>query len=211
MNVKTFLENIRTVVKANKQATAGNLVMLLNPKIRGWANYHRHVVSKAIFNRVDDAIFSLLWWWCKRRHPGKSRQWVRSKYFTTVGGNNWVFFGELKRMNGEQWCKRRHPNKSRRWVKEKCFTTVGGDNWVFRGELKMGRKESRPVTLPRAANVPIVRHVLIRLDANPYDLRYRAYFAARNAPGGKVRSAKGSTADIARRIDPTLPQARVWP
>jgi RNA-directed DNA polymerase len=101
-NVKTFLENLRTVVKANKQATAGNLVMLLNPKIRGWANYHRHVVSKAIFNRVDDAIFSLLWWWCKRRHPGKSRQWVRSKYFTTVGGNNWVFFGELKRMNGER-------------------------------------------------------------------------------------------------------------
>ncbi|HTE17023.1 MAG TPA: group II intron maturase-specific domain-containing protein [Armatimonadota bacterium] len=24
--------------------------------IRGWANYHRHVVSKRIFSKVDDAI-----------------------------------------------------------------------------------------------------------------------------------------------------------
>ena len=31
--------------------------MQLNPVIRGWANYHRHVASKRTFHTVDHAIF----------------------------------------------------------------------------------------------------------------------------------------------------------
>jgi len=34
------------------------LIDQLNPKIRGWANYHRHVVSKHTFGHVDRNIFS---------------------------------------------------------------------------------------------------------------------------------------------------------
>src|SRR6266851_607420 len=44
-NIHAFLGHIREMVKANKQATAGHLIAQLNPVIRGWANYHRHVVS----------------------------------------------------------------------------------------------------------------------------------------------------------------------
>jgi len=29
------------------------MFLTLNPVIRGWANYHRHVVSKDIFSSVD--------------------------------------------------------------------------------------------------------------------------------------------------------------
>jgi RNA-directed DNA polymerase len=36
-NMHAFLEDIRKVIKANKQATAGNLIAQLNPKIGGWA------------------------------------------------------------------------------------------------------------------------------------------------------------------------------
>lgn len=95
-NVATFLRGIWEVVKANVGATAGHLVLCLNPKIRGWANYHRHVVSKIIFSQVDHAIFEMLWRWAKRRHPKKSRHWVREKYFTTVGSDHWVFFGDVR-------------------------------------------------------------------------------------------------------------------
>lgn len=45
-NVKTFLGKVRQLVKANAQATAVNLIAQLNPMIRGWANYHRHVMSQ---------------------------------------------------------------------------------------------------------------------------------------------------------------------
>ena len=104
-NVASFLANIREVVKGNKGAMAGNLVMLLNPKIKGWAMYHRHICAKETFGQVDSAIFKTLWQWCVRRHPDKGKRWVARKYFTTVegegGGNQWVFFGKVERTKGE--------------------------------------------------------------------------------------------------------------
>ena len=43
---------------------------------------------------MNNAIFKALWQWAKRRHSKKNGQWVMKKYFTRVGGDNWVFFGE---------------------------------------------------------------------------------------------------------------------
>jgi len=94
-NVATFLAKVREVIKVGKQPTAGMLIVALNPIIRGWANYHRHVVSKQTFKRVDHAIFQALWRWARRRHPSKGARWVRSKYFRTVGNQHWVFSGEV--------------------------------------------------------------------------------------------------------------------
>jgi RNA-directed DNA polymerase len=93
-NVRAFLSKVREVIKSNPTITAGELIRILNPKIRGWAQYHKHVVSKATYNRVDHMIFQALRRWTKRRHRNKSCQWIKSKYFKTVGGDNWVFFGE---------------------------------------------------------------------------------------------------------------------
>ena len=104
-NVASFLANVREVVKANKTATAGNLIVQLNPKIKGWAMYHRHQCAKDTFSYVDNAIFNTLWRWCMRRHPGKGKRWIARKYFTTVagdhGGGQWVFYGDTVRTNGE--------------------------------------------------------------------------------------------------------------
>ena len=99
-NVQTFLETIRAVIKANQRATAYGLIAQLNPKIRGWANYHRHVCSKETFRRVDNAAFHSLWRWAKRRHPKKSRRWVAGRYFSRLGGRSWRFFGD-RRENGQ--------------------------------------------------------------------------------------------------------------
>ena len=99
-NVKAFLQKIRTTIKAHKSARAGDLIEKLNPMIRGWAVYHRHQVSKRIFTQADSAIFQALWKWAKRRHPGKSKQWIKEKYFQTKGDRNWVFTGEVLRPDG---------------------------------------------------------------------------------------------------------------
>ncbi len=101
-SVRTVLGKVRQIVKDNKQATAGNLILHLNPLIRGWARYHRHVVSKATFRAVDNAIFDALWRWAKRRHPQKSRQWVRNKYVRTRGDNQWAFWGAVRGAKGTQ-------------------------------------------------------------------------------------------------------------
>jgi RNA-directed DNA polymerase len=100
-SVKTLLDKVRQLVKDNKQATAGHLIWRLNPLIRGWALYHRHVVSKATFSRVDGAIFKVIWRWARRRHPKKGRRGIRNKYFRTHGSRQWVFSGAIRGAQGQ--------------------------------------------------------------------------------------------------------------
>jgi len=44
--VRDFLDDIRETIKSNATAKTENLIRILNPKIRGWANYYAHVCSK---------------------------------------------------------------------------------------------------------------------------------------------------------------------
>ena len=92
-NVGTFLKGIRRIIKDAHGVSAADLIDQLNPKIRGWANYHRHVVSKRTFGRVDYTLFSSLWKWARRRHPNKSPRWFKPKYFDRRVNRDWSFFG----------------------------------------------------------------------------------------------------------------------
>src|ERR1700758_3391060 len=100
-SVKTFLNGVRETIRAALGSTAADLIRELNPKIRGWANYHRHVVSKRIFGRVDHEIFSCLWRWARRRHPNKALRWIKGKYFERCGARDWSFFGETYDEQGQ--------------------------------------------------------------------------------------------------------------
>lgn len=101
-SIKSLLEKVQRIVRANRQAKTENLIRLLNPIIRGWAQYHRHVVSKAIFNAVDHSIFKILWRWARRRHHNKSAKWIQKKYFCTRKGRNWVFFSKVENSQGKE-------------------------------------------------------------------------------------------------------------
>lgn len=100
-NVKAFLVKVRTRIKQSRDLTAGELIAELNPLIRGWALYHRHVVSKAVFHAVDHEIFQAIWAWAQRRHRNKTRWWIKDKYFPDTGPNRWVFTGVLKDEEGQ--------------------------------------------------------------------------------------------------------------
>jgi RNA-directed DNA polymerase len=89
-NVKSFLNEVRKIIKDNGSARAENVIGKLNPKIRGWANYHRHIVAAKTFNYVDMHIFKSIWRWARRRHPNKGKEWIRKKYFSK-GSHNWTF------------------------------------------------------------------------------------------------------------------------
>lgn len=101
-NVKSHLGKIREVIKANKSAKQVNLIKLLNPILRGWANYHCHIVAKETFARNDQRVWLMLWRWAVRRHPNKGARWVKDKYFKTRGSRNWVFTATEKRNDGTQ-------------------------------------------------------------------------------------------------------------
>ena len=102
-NTKRFLDNIRGVMKKNATVKQEELIDKLNPKIRGWANYHRHVVAKETFSYVDYHIYNALQDWCQRRHNKKSKWRISKKYFHRIGTRNWVFAaktesGEMKEL-----------------------------------------------------------------------------------------------------------------
>jgi RNA-directed DNA polymerase len=95
-NVLAFLENVRTLIKKNATAKTENLIHLLNPKLRGWANYYRHGVSSETFSLVDHNIFQAIRTWARRRHPNKGSNWIDKKYFCQIEYDNWVFNAGMK-------------------------------------------------------------------------------------------------------------------
>jgi len=99
-SVKRFLKDIREFIKTNVSATTEQLIRQLNSKLRGWANYYRHVVSKRTFNHVDTQVFWALMAWIKRRHPNKSAHWKKHRYFRRDGLRQWVFFTLIRDKTG---------------------------------------------------------------------------------------------------------------
>jgi RNA-directed DNA polymerase len=92
-NVQAFLAEIKTTIRENLHTSVEELLKQLNPKIRGWALFHRSSASKEIFNYVDYRIFCELEHWMRRRHPSKSLSWCYKKYFTRVGNRGYVLQG----------------------------------------------------------------------------------------------------------------------
>jgi RNA-directed DNA polymerase len=90
-NTHAFLEKVRRIINMNKSVAQAKLIGMLNPVIRGWANYHRHITAADAFKRMDHEIGGHLWQWAKRRHPDKPRQWVKERYFHTIVRRTWVF------------------------------------------------------------------------------------------------------------------------
>ena len=90
-SVTSLLNRVREVLGKNKAATQAQVIMSLNPILRGWAMYHRHVVAAATFSRIDHLVWTKLWRWANRRHPSKAMRWIKARYFERQGLRDWVF------------------------------------------------------------------------------------------------------------------------
>jgi RNA-directed DNA polymerase len=100
-NVKAFLDKVRGTIRRYRGAPAAALISRLNPLIRGWANYHQHVVSKRTFSKVDDAINPALWRGALWSHGNKGKRWISRQYWKPDERRNWVFTGEYVGEHGE--------------------------------------------------------------------------------------------------------------
>jgi RNA-directed DNA polymerase len=97
-SIKTHYEKISETCRVNNSGTQRVLISKLAPIITGWCNYYKTVVSKETFSKLSNLTYLRLFQWAKRRHPNKNSSWVVNKYWTTIGGDNWVF-GEDKEIN----------------------------------------------------------------------------------------------------------------
>jgi RNA-directed DNA polymerase len=98
-SIDKVTENISDIIKRGKAWKQEDLIKTLNPKIIGWSNYHRSVVSSEIFRNLDSRIWGMLWHWAKRRHPNKSKQWIADKYWHSDGNRKWVFSDGTNQLN----------------------------------------------------------------------------------------------------------------
>jgi RNA-directed DNA polymerase len=77
-NISDVLRKIKVILKAKKEVNV--IVDLLNPIIRGWANYFSTVASKRAYSAMDKKLMIKLMKWAKRKHPTRTKEWIRSKY-----------------------------------------------------------------------------------------------------------------------------------
>lgn len=127
-SIEKITDKVRRIIHKAAAWSQEQLIKALNSVITGWANYHRHIVAKGTFKKLDSIIWGMLWRWAKRRHSKKGRKWIAKRYWHTEGTRNWVF-------------------------KDKTTKLV-----LF-------------------AETPIRRHVMVKLDKNPY--LDREYFLER--------------------------------
>lgn len=86
----------QTVLENGLGLTQDELIGILNPKIRGWCNYHRSAVASHTFSYIDAYTFRTLFRWGERRHPKKGRKWIAERYWHQKGKRKWAFCTECR-------------------------------------------------------------------------------------------------------------------
>jgi len=87
---RRIAEELRTL----RGASPEEVIRVMNPVIRGQANYYRMGASSKSFAALDEHLWQHLHKWVRRRHPRKPRKWVMGRYFgpfNPTRRNNWVF------------------------------------------------------------------------------------------------------------------------
>lgn len=92
--VLSFVRKLKEVVRDYRQKPAAILISKLNPLLRGWAEYYKPTTAKKAFAYIGWRVWKILWGMLLRKHRGLPRRVLARKYFKTVEGNNWVFFGK---------------------------------------------------------------------------------------------------------------------
>jgi len=132
-NTRRFLEKVREMIHRCRGLSQENLIRMLNPIIRGWVNYHRHVAASDTFGKVDHQLWQSLWPWAKRRHSEKPRPWVLRKYWQRLG-RKWKFAVALEQRTPDGkvvWFKLVNPveTKIHRHLKIKGAANPFDPNW----------------------------------------------------------------------------------
>lgn len=97
-SIESIANKIRGAVKKARAWTQDALIKTLNPIIRGWANYHRHIVAAETFRKLDDYLWTVTWRWGKHRHPNKGHRWIARRYWQPERSKRWVFQTEENKL-----------------------------------------------------------------------------------------------------------------
>lgn len=108
-NRLALYDKVRRMIRQLRTAPQKDVILKLNPIIRGWAQYHKPVAVSETFRKMDHLLFGALWRWSKRRHPNKGKRWIKRRYFRREGARDWVFAdGKLRLLQFSMFSHRDH-------------------------------------------------------------------------------------------------------
>ena len=117
---------VKTLCKHAAGATPEHLIDTLNPVLRGWANYHRHVICSETFATLDSFVWRRLYRWAKLRHPDKTGHWLAARYFPRRPGETWRLSDPT---TGKQIIRVQEARKQQRYVKIKGDANLFDPQW----------------------------------------------------------------------------------
>ncbi len=133
-NMQAFLNKVRGVVRQNGNAKQESLIRVLNPILRGWANYHRHISASASYRKAEMVLWQSLRRWARRRHPMKSAVWIANRYWHQLvkGSRTFAVLGGSKAQHvgmTEAWLVDPTQTRIQRHVKVKAGANPFDPQW----------------------------------------------------------------------------------
>jgi len=99
--VLALKRKLGTLIRKHVGAPMAVLIKKLNDLLRGWAYYHRHVVSSEAFSEVDSYVYDRLWDMIRRRHNSKSTGWLKDNYWSASGKESVFAVKDKTKKGGE--------------------------------------------------------------------------------------------------------------
>ena len=150
------------------------MIHQLNSKIRGWGNYFRYCNAKETFSSIDNLLFWKTWRWATRRFDRKTVGWIRERLFSGLESDK----------QGKPLLRRDGTPRKRSWTFTSPFVS----------------KDQRQICLSKLADIPILKHNLVRPEKSYFDGDW-VYWQARSRkrypgtpegiPLGALRRQKG--------------------
>ena len=79
--LQAFIKSIKKIIYESQNLSAVELISILNPKIRGWANYFNLENSSHYREILRQALYNSIWTWMRKKHPTLGKRTLAKMYF----------------------------------------------------------------------------------------------------------------------------------
>ncbi|HAT1130665.1 TPA: group II intron reverse transcriptase/maturase [Legionella pneumophila subsp. pneumophila] len=146
-SIKAIKGKIKETVRQGYGWSGAELISILNPIIKGWANYYRIGVSKATYAALDNYIYQKTFHWTMRKFHGHKRRKAMDRYFRNRSlSRRWIFSDVVKTKDGKKnICIHKMMDvKIQRHVKIKSIANpyLPEHNKYFEERIKWAKKRS---------------------------------------------------------------------
>ncbi len=125
-SIRNHVQNLREIIKSHKDSKTVDLIKVLNPVIKEWANYYRTVCSAQTFKQIHHDLYMMLKHWGRRRIQSYSRTY--QLYWKEIEGK--MTFSSDASKGGKPMMLRTHNE-----VKIVRHIKVKGENSPYDGNL----------------------------------------------------------------------------